>query len=137
MAARSGSLRSIQSGSISRRATLVLGSRWVVIPATISVRRRSGQRTAKWSAVIAPIEKPSRWKVASPSASAKAATSSTSWVYDHPSAASQRVVAWPRASGRKTRKAFEKSGTWAAKSSRPAEVAPWSMISGGPAPWTS
>ena len=36
-----------RSGSISRRATLARGSRWVVIPATTSVRRRSGWRAAK------------------------------------------------------------------------------------------
>ena len=77
-AANGWSSRSIRSGSISRRATLSRGSRWVVIPTITSVLTRAGARTVNCNAVIAPIEKPRRWNVARPSASANAARSSTS-----------------------------------------------------------
>ena len=63
---------------MSRRATLTLGSRWVVIPTTTSVRTRSGWREANRSAVIAPIENPTRWNDVSPRPSTKASRSSTS-----------------------------------------------------------
>ena len=103
------------------------------MPATTMVRSRSGQRTANWSAVIAPIENPRRWKCDAER------VGECREIVDQPAVgpAGGRVPAgrpWPRASGRKTRNAFAKSGTWAAKSSAPGDVAPWSMISGGPAP---
>ena len=98
-AAQAGSSRSIRTGSISRRATLARGSRWGVIPTRTSVRRRSGQRVAYVMAVIAPIEKPSRWNVDRPMASTKASTSAVSSGCEKPSATSQRVRPWARASG--------------------------------------
>ena len=62
-AAQRGSSRSIRSGSRVRRTTLARGSRCVVMPMATRVRMRSGWRLATCSAVIAPIENPSRWNV--------------------------------------------------------------------------
>ena len=98
-AAQAGSSRSIRSGSMRRRATLVRGSRRMSMPATIAVRSRSGWRVAKVSTVIAPIENPAAWNVSRPSASANAREVVDQQVARcQPSSTSQRVPPWPRAS---------------------------------------
>ena len=77
---------------------------------TTRVSIRAGTRAATWSAVIAPIEWPSTWNVARPSTSARAMTSSTRSAVVHEVLGSHHVPAWPRASGRTTRKRFASAG---------------------------